>query len=67
MKREMWASFDENYNYTVAEVLKEIKDVRCEVGGFFVSIFYDDEAALERAHSAILLDPRLASFGFPGI
>jgi hypothetical protein len=47
MKREMWASFDDNYNRIITELLKDIEGVRCEVRGLFVSIFYEDEDALK--------------------
>ncbi len=44
--KEMWASFDEDHNRTLAEILNELPGVQCEIRTPFVTIYYDTEVAV---------------------
>jgi hypothetical protein len=58
--KEMWASLDEDHNRMLAEILNELPGVQCEIRTPFVTIYYDTEVALQRAHKVMATDPRLA-------
>jgi len=58
--KEMWTSFDEDRNRILAEVLNQLPGVRCEIQNPVVTIYYDTEAALQRARQVMATDPRLA-------
>ena len=58
--KEMWASFDEDHNRTLAEILNELPGVQCEIPTPFVTIYYDTKIALQQAHKVMATDPRLA-------
>ncbi len=57
--KEMWTSFDEDHNRILAEILNELPGVQCEIRTPFVTIYYDTEAALQRAHKIIANGPKI--------